>query len=165
MRFLTTIFRSPANVTTPMKKIPGKFPATLSSSPTSVKNLECATCRKSNDQHRLAHCDTCKLHYHLTCLDPPLTKMPRKTAAYGWECSNCSRQSSDTSDDEKEPDVNAPRQLRTSHKPVQRYIAENSHDATSSVGAIRKQMPKTDKPKVAVKPSAETKQVKRRMSF
>ncbi|KAL8165231.1 UNVERIFIED_CONTAM: PHD finger protein 14 [Gekko kuhli] len=39
----------------------------------------CGICKKNHDQHLLLLCDTCKLHYHLGCLDPPLSRMPRKT--------------------------------------------------------------------------------------
>jgi hypothetical protein len=35
---------------------------------------ECASCRLPTDQHLLAHCLTCDLHYHLACLTPPLAK-------------------------------------------------------------------------------------------
>lgn len=49
----------------------------------------CATCKKTNDQHMLALCDTCKQHYHLECLDPPLTRMPKKSGNYLWQCTEC----------------------------------------------------------------------------
>lgn len=46
----------------------------------------CGICKKNQDQHLLLLCDTCKLHYHLGCLDPPLTRMPKKTKnSYWWE--------------------------------------------------------------------------------
>ena len=45
-------------------------------------------------QHLLVHCDTCRQHYHLGCLDPPLTRMPKKSRLYAWECSECHRSSS-----------------------------------------------------------------------
>ena len=45
---------------------------------------QCGICRRSNDQHLLAKCDTCHLHYHLECLTPPLTRMPKKTKLFGW---------------------------------------------------------------------------------
>ena len=35
---------------------------------------ECAACRGVREQHLMAHCDTCDLRYHLTCLSPPLAK-------------------------------------------------------------------------------------------
>jgi len=57
--------------------------------------FSCELCKLSSDQHLLAHCDVCKLHYHLGCLSPPLTKMPKKTKQYGWQCSEC----------DKEPDM------------------------------------------------------------
>ena len=49
----------------------------------------CGICKKSHDQHQLAHCDKCKLYYHLGCLTPPLTRMPKKSKLYGWSCSEC----------------------------------------------------------------------------
>ena len=56
---------------------------------TPTKINVCANCKKTHDQHLLAHCDTCKLHYHLSCLTPPLTRMPKKSKLYGWSCSEC----------------------------------------------------------------------------
>ncbi|XP_058036671.1 PHD finger protein 14 isoform X4 [Ahaetulla prasina] len=49
----------------------------------------CGICKKNHDQHLLLLCDTCKLHYHLGCLDPPLSRMPRKTKNSYWQCSEC----------------------------------------------------------------------------
>jgi len=60
-----------------------------------VQVFTCELCKLSSDQHLLAHCDVCKLHYHLGCLSPPLTKMPKKTKQWGWQCSEC----------DKEPDM------------------------------------------------------------
>ena len=62
---------------------------------------QCATCKKTNDQHMLALCDTCKQHYHLECLDPPLIRMPKKSDKYLWQCTECD------SSDESESDVTA----------------------------------------------------------
>lgn len=53
------------------------------------KLKECTTCGGKKDQHFLALCDSCRLHYHLYCLDPPLTRMPKKTRFGGWQCSDC----------------------------------------------------------------------------
>lgn len=50
---------------------------------------ECGICKLVNDQHLLAKCDTCHLHYHLGCLNPPLTRHPKKSKIYGWQCSEC----------------------------------------------------------------------------
>ncbi len=55
-----------------------------SSSGSKVSLNSCGVCKKSHDQHLLAHCDKCKLHYHLGCLTPPLTRMPKKSKLYGW---------------------------------------------------------------------------------
>ncbi|GBP13079.1 PHD finger protein 14 [Eumeta japonica] len=42
-----------------------------------VETHSCGICKRSNDQHLLAKCDTCKLFYHLGCLNPPLTRHPK----------------------------------------------------------------------------------------
>ena len=55
-----------------------------------IKHVKvCGICGKSHDQHLLAHCDTCQQYYHLGCLTPPLTRMPKKSKQYGWSCSEC----------------------------------------------------------------------------
>jgi hypothetical protein len=60
---------------------------------------------QAHSQHLLALCDTCNHHYHLACLDPPLKKMPHKSARFLWECSNCACATSDSAsgDDETAP--------------------------------------------------------------
>ena len=88
------------------------FPGQSSSESVSVN--ECGVCSKTWAQHLMAHCDTCKKHYHLGCLNPPLTRMPKKTQLYGWECSQCCKDNS--SEEEKVVDVEAPRQKRQAAK-------------------------------------------------
>ena len=88
------------------------FPGQSSSESVSVN--ECGVCAKTWAQHLMAHCDTCKKHYHLGCLNPPLTRMPKKTQLYGWECSQCCKDNS--SEEEKVVDVEAPRQKRQAAK-------------------------------------------------
>ncbi|XP_070547071.1 PHD finger protein 14-like isoform X2 [Ptychodera flava] len=66
-------------------------------SPTLAVIHLCGICNKSTDQHLLALCDTCKKYYHLGCLDPPLTRMPKKTTYSGWQCSECCSSDSDSS--------------------------------------------------------------------
>ncbi|KAJ8273837.1 hypothetical protein GJAV_G00106040 [Gymnothorax javanicus] len=58
----------------------------------------CGICKKNQDQHLLLLCDTCKLYYHLGCLDPPLTRMPKKTKNSYWQCSECDQASSSEAD-------------------------------------------------------------------
>uniref|UniRef100_A0A914HMC9 PHD finger protein 14 n=1 Tax=Globodera rostochiensis TaxID=31243 RepID=A0A914HMC9_GLORO len=57
--------------------------------PISPLSLQCHKCKKATDAHRLVYCDTCKCHYHIGCLDPPLAKMPAKSKFSRFECSNC----------------------------------------------------------------------------
>ena len=71
---------------------------------------ECVECGGSSEQHLLALCDTCHHHYHLTCLDPPLTRMPRKSKNAGWECWRCAAAGSRAQSPEPAPD--APRGVR-----------------------------------------------------
>lgn len=56
---------------------------------------ECGICKQVNDQHCLAKCDTCYLYYHLGCLSPPLTRHPKKSKIYGWQCSECDEDNPD----------------------------------------------------------------------
>ncbi|XP_039291021.1 uncharacterized protein LOC111044535 [Nilaparvata lugens] len=73
-------------------------------------NNECGICRRNNDQHLLAKCDTCHLYYHLGCLHPPLTRMPKKNKIMGWQCSECDKESSGS--EVECVDTEAPRRLR-----------------------------------------------------
>ncbi|XP_078040799.1 PHD finger protein 14 isoform X1 [Augochlora pura] len=71
---------------------------------------QCGICRRSTNQHLLAKCDTCHLHYHLSCLSPPLSRMPKKTKLMGWQCSECDKESSGS--EIERVDTSAPRKLR-----------------------------------------------------
>uniref|UniRef100_A0A1B0BCV9 PHD finger protein 14 n=1 Tax=Glossina palpalis gambiensis TaxID=67801 RepID=A0A1B0BCV9_9MUSC len=85
--------------------------STIPTAPTvTVPTYECGICKKMTDQHLLAKCDTCKLHYHLGCLNPPLTRHPKKSKLYGWQCSECDK--SDESDVVREL-PKGPRKSRT----------------------------------------------------
>lgn len=81
--------------------------------------FECGVCKTSQDQHQLAKCDNCQLHYHLYCLDPPLTRMPKKNKSMGWQCSECDKNSDE--DKERHCDPNAPRRLRDQPRGTIRY--------------------------------------------
>uniref|UniRef100_A0A8D3CZH4 PHD finger protein 14 n=1 Tax=Scophthalmus maximus TaxID=52904 RepID=A0A8D3CZH4_SCOMX len=63
-----------------------------------TRTYSCGICKKNQDQHLLVLCDTCKLYYHLGCLEPPLTRMPKKTKNSYWQCSECDQASSDEAD-------------------------------------------------------------------
>ena len=56
-------------------------------SPTDLVSVfphRCGICQQTTDQHLLAKCDSCHQHFHLGCLDPPLTRMPKKSKLFGW---------------------------------------------------------------------------------
>lgn len=69
---------------------------------------ECGICKGCTNQHLLAKCDTCHFYYHLGCLNPPLTRHPKKSKLYGWQCSECDKS------DESEADVTLPKGPRRS---------------------------------------------------
>lgn len=71
---------------------------------------KCASCHSGTEPHNMAKCDTCRLFYHLSCLDPPLLRMPKKTKLMGWQCSECDKDSSDSNPENI--DTEAPRKLR-----------------------------------------------------
>ncbi|XP_046570377.1 PHD finger protein 14-like isoform X6 [Haliotis rubra] len=83
---------------------------------------KCGICVLTTDQHLLAKCDSCKKHYHLGCLDPPLTRMPKKTKLQGWQCSECVSSSSDESVEKSNVNVDAPRRLRETIKQPQKFV-------------------------------------------
>ena len=76
-----------------------------------LKIVKCAACHSEKDQALLLACDVCQKSYHLACLDPPLSRMPKKTKLYGWQCSDCLPESTD--EELEKVDADAPRQLRT----------------------------------------------------
>ncbi|CAH1188510.1 unnamed protein product [Phyllotreta striolata] len=95
----------------PLKNIPlGRTDRVLSSQANKDPLMlnECGICRQRRDQHLLAKCDTCHLYYHLNCLNPPLSRLPKKSKLYGWQCSECDK----TSDSEVE-EMKTPRRSRS----------------------------------------------------
>lgn len=99
-------------------------------SPPAPAIQHCGICKKSTDQHLLAKCDSCSKHYHLGCLDPPLSRMPKKTKLQGWQCSECASSSSDVSE-ETGVDVDAPRKLREKIKEPIKFEQLQSLDIKS----------------------------------
>uniref|UniRef100_A0A8C5MZD0 PHD finger protein 14 n=1 Tax=Leptobrachium leishanense TaxID=445787 RepID=A0A8C5MZD0_9ANUR len=80
----------PAILRAPKERKPSKREGgTHKTLPLPAVLYSCGICKKNHDQHLLLLCDTCKLHYHLGCLDPPLTRMPKKTKNSYWQCSDC----------------------------------------------------------------------------
>lgn len=87
----------------------GRVLSTQSQNKTALVH-ECGICKRCNDQHLLAKCDTCHFHYHLGCLNPPLTRHPKKSKLYGWQCSECDK----SEDSDAVPDMpKGPRKSRT----------------------------------------------------
>ncbi|XP_071942117.1 PHD finger protein 14-like [Antedon mediterranea] len=116
----------------PTKKDPAKSPST-------IINF-CGICKKNHSQHLLAQCDTCKNHYHLSCLDPPLTRMPKKTAFSAWQCSECVTSESETSphENEEEGDDIKRRKRRVIKEPIKFISQEVMPSKKVSRSRIRK---------------------------
>lgn len=95
--------------------------------PTELLN-ECGICKQVSDQHCLAKCDTCNLYYHLGCLSPPLTRHPKKSKIYGWQCSEC---------DEDNPEgvvplASGPRKSRTKYSKDGLIVPVETNQYTSN---------------------------------
>ncbi|XP_060523888.1 PHD finger protein 14 isoform X2 [Cylas formicarius] len=105
----------------PLKNIPGGRTERILSSHAKQQDPlmlnECGICRQRHDQHMLAKCDTCHLYYHMNCLNPPLSRLPKKSKLYGWQCSEC-----DKSSDSEIEEVKTPRRSRS------RYSREHASD-------------------------------------
>ncbi|XP_029976815.1 PHD finger protein 14 isoform X1 [Salarias fasciatus] len=91
---------TPAVLKAPKERKPSKKEGGSPGKPSSLPAIlySCGICKKNQDQHLLVLCDTCKLYYHLGCLEPPLTRMPKKTKNSYWQCSECDQASSDEAD-------------------------------------------------------------------
>lgn len=63
--------------------------STKTKNPSKNSTYRCHKCETVKDQHLLALCDTCNCYFHVYCLDPPLSRVPKKTKFGGWQCSDC----------------------------------------------------------------------------
>lgn len=100
---------------------------------------ECGICKKCTDQHVLVKCDNCKLYYHLGCLNPPLTRMPKKSKIYSWQCSECDK--SDGSEPESKIIPKGPRKSRVRYSkdgPIYSDPLRNSFGSEKSSIVSRK---------------------------
>ncbi|XP_024920858.1 PHD finger protein 14 isoform X2 [Cynoglossus semilaevis] len=91
---------TPAVLKAPKERKPSKKEGGTQGKSSSLPAIlySCGICKRNQDQHLLVLCDTCKLYYHLGCLEPPLTRMPKKTKNSYWQCSECDQASSDEAD-------------------------------------------------------------------
>lgn len=94
----------------------------------------CGKCGTVKDQHLLALCDTCNSYIHIYCLDPPLTRVPKKTKFGGWQCSDCSERDEEEQEEAleeqnilaiQEAAQDGPRRLRERIKFPEKYCHES----------------------------------------
>lgn len=60
----------------------------LDNSHKKCRECGCKICSGKQDEHNLLLCDECNYAYHLSCLDPPLTMIPKEDYWYCPECKN-----------------------------------------------------------------------------
>ncbi|KAL7061442.1 hypothetical protein AAHC03_01405 [Spirometra sp. Aus1] len=78
---------------------------------------ECSVCNGLRDQHLMVICETCKKAFHIACLDPPLSRVPKQSRLFSWQCSTCTKAVVGNSE-VITVDVDAPRQLRRTSAPA-----------------------------------------------
>ncbi|KAL3318290.1 PHD finger protein 14 [Cichlidogyrus casuarinus] len=77
-------------------------------------NFGCSVCNKAEDQHLIAICDTCKKSYHINCLSPPLSRVPKRSTRWLWQCCFCTKLEIEKEVEQNEVDLDEPRRLRKS---------------------------------------------------
>lgn len=142
----------------------GKSP--IKSSKTSNKTSStygCGKCGTVKDQHLLALCDTCHAYFHIYCLDPPLTRVPKKTKFGGWQCSDCSERDEEEQEEALEEqnimaiqEADGPRKLRERIKFPEKYCHESMMMADFWSTHKKKKRPSKSSSKSCKKPKIES---------
>lgn len=146
------------------KKTSVKSPKDRISSPEPPLLIECGTCKKSHDFQKLVLCDSCKLHYHLYCLDPPLTRMPKKTRFGGWQCSDCTEKEEEEPQSSSEEEISREssedgskrRKLREHVKGPNKFIPDPEFSLITSPSSVKKKKKKTSKSKKSASKKSST---------
>uniref|UniRef100_A0A915DLD7 PHD-type domain-containing protein n=1 Tax=Ditylenchus dipsaci TaxID=166011 RepID=A0A915DLD7_9BILA len=126
------------------------FPSILES----IRMHKCHTCEKITDQHLLILCDTCKHHYHIGCLDPPLKRMPTQRKNCGFECSDCACPS--TSEEELE-------KIKTKQEEEDEEEGENA--SVASRRKVRKRLAVFNSPSLDLSHSPKATSKKLKMEY
>ncbi|KAJ1948886.1 putative PHD type zinc finger protein with BAH domain-containing protein, partial [Linderina pennispora] len=101
----------------------------------------CIVCAKWCSISESLKCSVCEKHYHMQCLDPPITRKPSK--GYSWQCAACMRriqarrlrESADVSTDEAPSDTNEKRTTRQQASNDDNVIALRSAHAQTQANA------------------------------
>ncbi|CAC14404.2 PHD-type domain-containing protein [Caenorhabditis elegans] len=88
-------------------------------------NYTCVVCRKSTEQHKQTQCDECHKSYHIGCLSPPLTRLPKRNN-FGWICHECNESSDSEQEIIPEASESTTRSVR-SRRPPARLSAFINH--------------------------------------
>ena len=124
----------------------------------------CATCKSTEDQHTMACCGTCSKYYHMNCVDPPLTRLPKKGDNYMWQCSSCDPSDKEVSDSEGPicavfTDVDGVVRRKRAHKEPEKFEAGKA-DVAREVSKEKKE--RKDDLMVCEKNEEEEKEGRRR---
>jgi hypothetical protein len=97
-------------------------------------DAECTICKQKSNSHLLVECDTCKKIYHINCLEPPLSAVPKKSKLYGWECAKCVRKKdSDYEGDEDEKITTDQNNDEDELTPTKRLLRRERKQARSGI--------------------------------
>lgn len=154
-KVVTTLNEKPYNLPLQMEQLMVRYSNSkgkshIKSSKVSNKTSStygCGKCKTVKDQHLLSLCDTCHAYFHIYCLDPPLTRVPKKTKVAGWQCSDCAERDEEEQEEAIEEqniqavqDLDCPRRLRERIKFPEKYCHESMMMA--DFWSIQKKRPK-----------------------
>lgn len=94
----------------------------------------CETCKGMEDQHLMALCDTCHNYYHIWCLDPPLTALPKKGTKWLWQCTECDKSDSSDESIDEESGPASRRRKRKSYAPKKFTAFEETKSNKKTTG-------------------------------
>uniref|UniRef100_A0A5K3G0C3 PHD-type domain-containing protein n=1 Tax=Mesocestoides corti TaxID=53468 RepID=A0A5K3G0C3_MESCO len=116
--------------------------AAVSTTPPDNIFHQCNICNGYRDQHLLTICETCKKAFHIACLDPPLSRVPKRSKLFAWQCSMCTIAVVNPND-VVTVDVNAPRQLRRSSAFIPPHAVATSAAPTLVAPMVRRRVQKS----------------------
>lgn len=88
-------------------------------------NYCCVVCKKTSEQHKQTQCDQCHKSYHIGCLEPPLSRLPKRQNC-GWICHECNESSDSEAEVLPEEEESTSRAVR-SRRPPARLSAFMTH--------------------------------------
>lgn len=85
-------------------------------------------CSSLDDQHQQIQCEQCTAWFHLYCLQPPLSRFPKKQKGVGWVCEDCDNENKARRTKEKEDKVVPPNARRARGQPKGAIIDDDTSE-------------------------------------